>query len=232
MNSLQSSIKQTTTRRLCINCNKSFSSKSSLSNHRKGCKFVPVTVTMVKDEVDKMKNREKQLLEDNKRLTDQNVELNTKNQQLNNIINKFDKMTNIICEDSTETTRITKDSNKDNNTNVKYSKKSKSTVVKYKKEPISKALRLKVWELTIGNTLHGNCYCCNTKLTYNSFQAGHIIAEAKGGQTVIDNLRVICKLCNTSCGTKNLNEFKKTLISVSNKRKMPYYLKTINKVKN
>jgi len=43
----------------------------------------------------------------------------------------------------------------------------------------------------------------------NDFHCGHVIAEAKGGETVIENLRPICKKCNLSMGTDNLNDFRK-----------------------
>ena len=59
--------------------------------------------------------------------------------------------------------------------------------------------------------MKGNCYVCNRMLEYDNFEAGHIIAEANGGETTLDNLRAICKPCNTSMRTTNLEEFKKTL---------------------
>lgn len=40
------------------------------------------------------------------------------------------------------------------------------------------------------------------------FECGHVVAEALGGQSTIENLRPICKDCNLSMGTKNLFEFK------------------------
>lgn len=54
-----------------------------------------------------------------------------------------------------------------------------------------------------------NCPVCNTnKITQLTFEAGHIIAEAKGGLTTVDNLEPICSTCNKSMGTQNLNEYK------------------------
>ena len=80
---------------------------------------------------------------------------------------------------------------------------------KTKKTPIPKAIRTQVWKNTIGNSLDGKCYVCDRDVSYDNFDAGHIIPEAKGGDISVDNLRVVCKPCNTSCGTKNLNDFKK-----------------------
>ena len=36
-----------------------------------------------------------------------------------------------------------------------------------------------------------------------SFHCGHIIAEAKGGETIVSNLKPICQNCNSSMGTTN-----------------------------
>jgi hypothetical protein len=43
----------------------------------------------------------------------------------------------------------------------------------------------------------------------NSFQCGHVIAEANGGVIHVDNLRPICSICNQSMGTENMDDFRK-----------------------
>ena len=80
-----------------------------------------------------------------------------------------------------------------------------------KKKSIPKALRMKLWEQQFGDTLSGNCFTCHRNVKVDDFQAGHIIAEANGGQVTLSNLKVVCKPCNTSCGTMDLNAFKKVL---------------------
>ena len=40
-----------------------------------------------------------------------------------------------------------------------------------------------------------------------NFHAGHILAEANGGKTTLDNLIPLCALCNTSMGTYNVFDF-------------------------
>jgi 5-methylcytosine-specific restriction endonuclease McrA len=96
--------------------------------------------------------------------------------------------------------------------------KRKNEPIKYiitckkKKNPIPKAVRHQVWKKYIGNTLEGKCYVCNRIVYYDNFDAGHVVAEANGGEISVSNLRVTCKPCNTSCGTKNLDEFKKMLL--------------------
>jgi hypothetical protein len=89
-----------------------------------------------------------------------------------------------------------------------------------KKKSIPKALRMKLWEQQFGDTLHGSCFSCHRNVKIDDFQAGHIIAEANGGKTTLSNLKVLCKPCNTSCGTMNLSSFKESLEAVENPRSM------------
>jgi 5-methylcytosine-specific restriction endonuclease McrA len=42
-----------------------------------------------------------------------------------------------------------------------------------------------------------------------SFDCGHVIAEALGGKTTLENLRPICSKCNKSMRTTHMDEFKK-----------------------
>ena len=44
----------------------------------------------------------------------------------------------------------------------------------------------------------------------NSFHCGHVVAEADGGPTTVDNLRPVCATCNLSMRTQNMNTFKET----------------------
>ena len=92
-------------------------------------------------------------------------------------------------------------------------KKEKTIVIKKKKTPISAALKRKVWNTHIGEEIGKfKCLCCNdTDITQLSFHAGHIIAEANGGETTIANLKPICPHCNSSMGRKNMEDFIKSL---------------------
>ena len=92
----------------------------------------------------------------------------------------------------------------------------KSTVKTKTRKSVPKALRMKLWTNTFGETFNGSCYVCNTTLNITNFEAGHIVAQSNGGKTTIDNLKVVCKLCNKSCGSDNLNDFKTNMISKSN----------------
>lgn len=86
---------------------------------------------------------------------------------------------------------------------------SDSVVAKYKKASIPSALRANVWNHYCGiNNGVALCFCCNHEpITRTNHQDGHVEAEAKGGETTLENLRPICQNCNVSMGTKNMEEF-------------------------
>jgi 5-methylcytosine-specific restriction endonuclease McrA len=85
-------------------------------------------------------------------------------------------------------------------------------IKKYKKKYISATLKRLVWNKWIGEEIgKSKCTCCNvTTITQLSFNAGHIIAEFNGGETIVSNLKPICQNCNSSMGTKNMIDFMKS----------------------
>jgi 5-methylcytosine-specific restriction endonuclease McrA len=91
------------------------------------------------------------------------------------------------------------------------SKEDKPKEDKPKKKTIPKALKASVWITYIGKDIGATkCPCCNThEITQLSFDCGHVIAEALGGKTTLENLRPICSKCNKSMRTTHMNEFKK-----------------------
>ena len=92
-------------------------------------------------------------------------------------------------------------------------KKQKETKPKTKKKSISATIKKLVWNTNIGEDIgKAKCLCCkSTDITQLSFNCGHIIAEANGGETIVSNLKPICQNCNSSMGTKNMNDFMETL---------------------
>jgi hypothetical protein len=80
---------------------------------------------------------------------------------------------------------------------------------KPRKKTIPVALKRKVWDHWVGEQLgKTKCPCCKlTDITQLNFSCGHINAEANGGSLHVTNLRPICGSCNSSMGTKNMNEF-------------------------
>jgi 5-methylcytosine-specific restriction endonuclease McrA len=87
---------------------------------------------------------------------------------------------------------------------------SKST-----KKKIPDRLRQEVWENNIGDKFWGNCFTCNMRLCAFEFSCGHVVSEAEGGPTVLDNLKVVCKSCNSKMGTQNMIKFKEHRYSAS-----------------
>ena len=84
---------------------------------------------------------------------------------------------------------------------------------KIKKKPIPATIKRLVWNAHIGEEIgKSKCICCKiTDITQLSFNCGHIIAESNGGQMIVSNLKPICQNCNSSMGTKNMNEFMRSL---------------------
>ena len=97
---------------------------------------------------------------------------------------------------------------------IRKEKEKESTIKKkVKKKPIPATIKRLVWNTHIGEEIgKSKCICCKiTDITQLSFHCGHIIAESNGGQMIVSNLKPICQNCNSSMGTKNMNEFMKAL---------------------
>lgn len=106
-------------------------------------------------------------------------------------------------------------------------KNQKKNNGKTKKQHIPKKLKNMIWDKYVGKEKGvGLCYCCSEEIDSKNFEAGHIIPEAKGGETNIDNLRPICSCCNKSMGTQNMDEFKEKYM---NQRNIPMSLDFLNK---
>jgi len=81
-----------------------------------------------------------------------------------------------------------------------------------KRSPIPVALRNAVWNAYAGGPEVGevSCACCETaKITQQTFECGHVIAAANGGECTVDNMRPVCRGCNRSMGKSNMHEFKR-----------------------
>jgi hypothetical protein len=80
-----------------------------------------------------------------------------------------------------------------------------------RRKNIPKHIKTMVWNFHMGrDNLEAKCFCCQAeKVDARSFQCGHVIAESKGGDLTIKNLRPICQPCNASMGTRSMNEFTK-----------------------
>lgn len=86
----------------------------------------------------------------------------------------------------------------------------KEKKVKKTKEKIPASVKNTLWSLYFPNALQGNCQCCQTEvISKNNFDCGHIISEKDGGSVKLDNLKPVCRSCNSSMSTMNMNDFMK-----------------------
>ena len=80
----------------------------------------------------------------------------------------------------------------------------------YIKKHIPADMRRKLWQKYYEKGGSAPCMCCQIEeITPFTFIAGHVEAEVKGGQTILDNLRPICKRCNMRMKTHNMKEWMK-----------------------
>ena len=79
--------------------------------------------------------------------------------------------------------------------------------IRRKKTP--KHIKTLVWNQHIGPDIATiECVSCRKeKITNRNFHCGHIVAESRGGDMTIKNLRPICAACNGAMGTRSMNEF-------------------------
>lgn len=73
-----------------------------------------------------------------------------------------------------------------------------------------KARREAVWNRYFGERVGvGHCQCCRREITQQSFECGHVVAVAAGGSGGLENLRPVCRACNRSMGTLDMETFKR-----------------------
>jgi len=125
---------------------------------------------------------------------------------------KTTKSKKATCDDSEvepKSTKTTKTKTKKADSDLAEGESSETKPTKTKKKPIPPILKRNVWNKYIGEDIgKAKCTCCKlVDITQLSFHCGHIIAEAKGGELKMDNLKPICQSCNSSMGTMNMNEY-------------------------
>jgi hypothetical protein len=78
-----------------------------------------------------------------------------------------------------------------------------------RRKNIPKHIKTLVWNKYLGvDKAEAKCFCCRQeRIDVRNFHCGHVIAEAKGGDLTINNLRPVCPPCNLSMGTRSMNEF-------------------------
>jgi hypothetical protein len=89
---------------------------------------------------------------------------------------------------------------------IHFDKESKKTY----RQGVPDAVRNSLWIGIFGDSMKGQCYCCNGDVHFvHNYEASHVVSVAHGGSDNIHNLRICCKSCNRSMGTKNLEDFKR-----------------------
>lgn len=71
------------------------------------------------------------------------------------------------------------------------------------------AVRRAVWNAAFGaGAGAGACACCGAAVTQQDYECGHVVPRAMGGSDALGNLRVVCRGCNRSMGTRHMDEFR------------------------
>jgi hypothetical protein len=90
----------------------------------------------------------------------------------------------------------------------KYKMLDNSSRSKAKKEVVPEWFKSSIWRKTHGPLEKVQCPVCSLNLiSVDSFSAGHILAESKGGMMCSENIIPICPECNSQMGTRHLYWF-------------------------
>jgi hypothetical protein len=87
---------------------------------------------------------------------------------------------------------------------------------KIERKHIPQKIRQDLWKQYYGENYNALCLICKQQISINVFEAGHIISSADGGGDNIDNLRPICRDCNRSMGTTNMDYYIEKYYSSAN----------------
>lgn len=171
----------------CKGCNKKYFSYSGLYVHNKTCTLIPQNSTPPPKTVITT-DAIQQVIESDKELFNEIQELQKSQEKVMVIMY---------------------DTNLNYNYRAFTKKELKKRKIPVKKQTIPLTLKRNVWDKHIGENIGKNlCLCCNlTDITQMNFSCGHIISEHNGGELKLDNLKPICVSCNSSMGTKNMNDF-------------------------
>jgi 5-methylcytosine-specific restriction endonuclease McrA len=89
-----------------------------------------------------------------------------------------------------------------------------------------------VWATYHGKKTTGRCYCCGTSISKKKWHCSHVKADAKGGETNLNNLRTCCPHCNLSMGDQNLYTYMRDKdLRGPGRKNMNSYLKRHNSQK-
>jgi hypothetical protein len=69
------------------------------------------------------------------------------------------------------------------------------------RKKIPAPMRMKVWQKEFGDSLKGQCFCCNRELLFNEFECWYVVAVKNGRKDTLDNLEAVCRTCNLESHT-------------------------------
>ena len=111
--------------------------------------------------------------------------------------NAFFKEQSLLIKDNSEIknkmeyiAKLWKEYKEDKKEEIEIKEEIKKSV---KKQAISATIKKLVWNMHIGEEIgKAKCVCCKSSyISQMSFHCGHIIAESKGGEMIVSNLRPI-----------------------------------------
>jgi 5-methylcytosine-specific restriction endonuclease McrA len=81
-------------------------------------------------------------------------------------------------------------------------------MTKRARKPIPAATREQLWHKWFKDDGRVTCPVCNYReITPFDFEAGHKVPDCKGGSAAIGNLVPMCRACNRSMGSRDINEY-------------------------
>jgi hypothetical protein len=90
----------------------------------------------------------------------------------------------------------------------KYKTLSSNSQRKEKKETFPDWFKSRIWRKFNGSLEKVSCPICSENfIEPNSFSAGHILPESKGGMMCLENIMPICSECNSQMGARHLYWF-------------------------
>lgn len=75
------------------------------------------------------------------------------------------------------------------------------------RKTIPKGIRRSIWDVEFEGKMKGYCFCCDKSVDYDGWECGHILADSKGGDVIMDNLKVLCSSCNRSMGNIHMGDY-------------------------
>ena len=79
----------------------------------------------------------------------------------------------------------------------------------HKNDKIPKKRRDEVWNKRFNGNQIGKCFTCEEVVDYQKgYHCGHIVSRYDGGNISVDNLEVVCSVCNLNMSTMNMMKYK------------------------